>query len=80
LDFPRAFQKDILRYILDHVGEYGAVVIDSVEGVAGRQNIDVATHSVLYQVAKEKPVIVIAEEGRPDWRTWRTTSCTCGVG
>jgi KaiC/GvpD/RAD55 family RecA-like ATPase len=65
LDFPRAFQKDILRYILDHVGEYGVVVVDSVEGVAGRQNIDIATHSVLYQVAKEKPVILIAEEETP---------------
>ena len=47
------------------MGEYGAVVIDSVEGVAGRQNIDVAAHSVLYQVAKEKPVILIAEEETP---------------
>ncbi|MGB9705159.1 MAG: RAD55 family ATPase, partial [Pyrobaculum sp.] len=65
LDFPRAFQKDIARYILDHVPSYSAVVIDSVEGVAGRQNIDVVTHSVLYQVAKEKPVILVAEEETP---------------
>ncbi len=65
LDFPRTFQRDILRYILDHVGKYGVIVIDSVEGVAGRQNIDIATHSVLYQVAKEKLVILIAEEETP---------------
>jgi len=65
LDFPRAFQKDIARYILDHVSSYRAVVIDSIEGVAGRQNIDVVTHSVLYQVAKEKPVILVAEEETP---------------
>lgn len=65
LDFPRAFQKDIARYILDHASSYDAVVIDSVEGVAGRQNIDVVTHSVLYQVAKEKPVILVAEEETP---------------
>ncbi|WP_333638672.1 RAD55 family ATPase [Pyrobaculum aerophilum] len=64
-DFPRAFQQDIARYILDHAPSYGAVVVDSVEGVTGRQNIDVVAHSVLYQISKEKPVILVAEEETP---------------
>lgn len=40
-------------------------MVDSVEGVTGRQNIDVVAHSVLYQISKEKPVILVAEEETP---------------
>ncbi|ABL88991.1 AAA ATPase [Pyrobaculum islandicum DSM 4184] len=64
-DFPRAFRQDIARYILDHIANYGAAVVDSVTGMATRQNIDVVTHSILYQIAKEKPIIVIADEDTP---------------
>ncbi|WP_148682387.1 RAD55 family ATPase [Pyrobaculum neutrophilum] len=64
-DFPRAFRQDIARYILDHIASYGAAVVDSVTGMATRQNIDVVTHSILYQITKEKPIIVIADEDTP---------------
>ena len=64
-DFPRAFRQDIAKYILDHIPNYGAAVVDSVTGMTTKQNIDVVTHSVLYQIAKEKPIILIAEEETP---------------
>ena len=64
-DFPRAFRQDIAKYILDHIPNYGAAVVDSVTGMTTKQTIDVVTHSVLYQIAKEKPIILIAEEETP---------------
>jgi len=64
-DFPRAFRQDIAKYILDHIPNYGAAVVDSITGMTTKQTIDVVTHSVLYQIAKEKPIILIAEEETP---------------
>jgi KaiC/GvpD/RAD55 family RecA-like ATPase len=64
-DFPRAFRQDIAKYILDHIPNYGAAVVDSVTGMTTKQTIDVVTHSALYQIAKEKPIILIAEEDTP---------------
>lgn len=64
-DFPRAFREDIAKYIVDHAGEYDALVLDSPNGLATYKKIDVITHSVLYQISHEKPVITIAEEETP---------------
>ncbi|MFN7106556.1 MAG: AAA family ATPase, partial [Pyrobaculum sp.] len=43
LDFPRSFRENIVRYIVDHIQQYEALVIDSINGLARQQEIDLLT-------------------------------------
>jgi len=63
LDFPRAFREDIVKYVLEHVHEYDAVVVDSVNGLASSTaSLEKLAHSVFYQLSRGRPVILVAEE------------------
>ena len=61
-NFPRTFHEDIAKYVLEHVDEYDALVIDSINGMAGPET-DIADffHGTFYQVARRMPIIVVAE-------------------
>lgn len=62
LHFPRSFRENIAKYVLEHVGEYDALVVDSVNGMVGPGG-DLAGffHTTLYQVSRNMPVIAVAE-------------------
>jgi len=63
LDFPRAFREDIAKYVLEHAHEYDVVVVDSVNGLASSlPSLEKLAHSVFYQISRERPVILVAEE------------------
>jgi len=63
LDFPRAFREDIAKYVLEHAHEYDAVVVDSVNGLASSiPSLEKLAHSVFYQISRDRPVILVAEE------------------
>jgi len=63
LDFPRAFREDIAKYVLEHAHEYDAVVVDSVNGLASSiSSLEKLAHSVFYQISRDRPVILVAEE------------------
>jgi KaiC/GvpD/RAD55 family RecA-like ATPase len=64
-DFPRAFGRDIALFVLERAKDHDAVVVDSISGMAPRREIGTLAHSVLYQLAREKPVILIAERKTP---------------
>jgi len=63
LDFPRAFREDIAKYVLEHAHEYDVVVVDSVNGLASSiPSLEKLAHSVFYQISRDRPVILVAEE------------------
>jgi len=63
LDFPRAFREDIAKYVLEHAHEYDVVVVDSVNGLASSTpSLEKLAHSVFYQISRDRPVILVAEE------------------
>jgi len=63
LDSPRAFREDIAKYVLEHAHEYDVVVVDSVNGLASSvPSLEKLAHSVFYQISKDRPVILVAEE------------------
>ncbi|MFN3805459.1 MAG: AAA family ATPase, partial [Pyrobaculum sp.] len=53
------------RYIVDHIDQYRALVIDSINGLVRQHEIDLLTHSVFYQISQKTPVIIVAEEKTP---------------
>ncbi|MEM1902058.1 MAG: AAA family ATPase [Pyrobaculum sp.] len=64
LDFPRAFREDIIKYIIEHIYRYEALVIDSINGISySLPNLEKLAHSVLYQISQERPVVLVSEEG-----------------
>lgn len=64
-DFPRAFGRSIMLFVLERARDYDAIVVDSVSGIAPRREIGTLTHSVLYQLARERSVILVAERETP---------------
>lgn len=63
-DFPRAFRESVAKYAADRLDKYGALVVDSVTGLAeGELELEKTGHSFFYQIAKNKPVILTAEGG-----------------
>jgi KaiC/GvpD/RAD55 family RecA-like ATPase len=60
--FPRTFRENIAKYALDHVGEYGMLVVDPVNSLVPSDSDSASfVHSTFYQVSRHMPVIVISE-------------------
>lgn len=61
-DFPRPFRGNIAKFIADHIHEYEALVVDTVNGIAPREEkLEELVHGFLYQLAKDVPVIAVVE-------------------
>ncbi|AET32890.1 hypothetical protein P186_1467 [Pyrobaculum ferrireducens] len=61
-DFPRAFRGNIAKFVADHIHEYEALVVDSVNGIAPRgEKLEELVHGFLYQLAKDMPIIAVVE-------------------
>ena len=62
-DFPRPFRGNIAKFIADHIHEYEALVVDTINGIAAREEkLEELVHGFLYQLAKDIPVIAIVED------------------
>jgi len=49
--------------VLEHAHEYDVVVVDSVNGLASSvPSLEKLAHSVFYQISRDRPVILVAEE------------------
>lgn len=65
-DFPRAFRENILMFVAERAHGHSAVVLDSLDGVAGSaRRAEELAHSFLYQLARERPVVAVAERPAP---------------
>lgn len=61
-DFPRAFRTNIAKFIADHIHEYEALVVDTVNGLAPQgEKLEELVHGFLYQLSKEMPIIGVVE-------------------
>lgn len=61
-DFPRAFRGNIAKFVADHIHEYEALVIDSVDGITPREEkLEELVHGFLYQLAKDMPIVAVVE-------------------
>jgi RecA-superfamily ATPases implicated in signal transduction len=61
-DFPRSFRGNIAKFIADHIHEYEALVVDTVNGIAPREEkLEELVHGFLYQLSKDMPIIAVVE-------------------
>jgi hypothetical protein len=61
-DFPRSFRGNIAKFIADHIHEYEALVVDTVNGIAPREEkLEELVHGYLYQLSKDMPIIAVVE-------------------
>lgn len=61
-DFPRAFRGNIAKFIADHIHEYEALVVDTINGIAPHEEkLEELAHGFLYQLSKDMPIIVVVE-------------------
>jgi hypothetical protein len=61
-DFPRSFRGNIAKFIADYIHEYDALVVDTVNGIAPREEkLEELVHGFLYQLSRDMPVITVVE-------------------
>ena len=61
-DFPRSFRGNIAKFIADHIHEYDALVVDTVNGIAPREEkLEELVHGFLYQLSRDMPIITVVE-------------------
>jgi hypothetical protein len=61
-DFPRSFRGNIAKFIADHIHEYDALVVDTVNGTAPREEkLEELVHGFLYQLSRDMPIITVVE-------------------
>jgi hypothetical protein len=61
-DFPRSFRGNIAKFIADHIHEYDALVVDTVNDIAPREEkLEELVHGFLYQLSRDMPIITVVE-------------------
>jgi hypothetical protein len=60
-DIPRLFRGNIAKFIADYIHEYDALVVDTVNGIAPREEKLGELVGFLYQLSRDMPVITVVE-------------------